>query len=83
VHALVAGRKTRHRGVTIPFGQGLAGPLGCDVLLHAICDALIGAAGSATSAGIFPTRIRATRAPTAAGLLRRSGGLLEAGGCGW
>lgn len=45
VHALVAGRKLIIGGVTIPFERGLAGHSDADVLLHAICDALIGAAG--------------------------------------
>lgn len=45
VHALVAGRPLIIGGVTIPFERGLAGHSDADVLLHAICDALIGAAG--------------------------------------
>ena len=45
VHALVAGRKLVIGGVTIPFEKGLAGHSDADVLLHAICDALLGAAG--------------------------------------
>jgi len=44
VHALVAGRKLVIGGVEIPYDRGLAGHSDADVLLHAICDALLGAA---------------------------------------
>ena len=45
VHPLVAGRKLVIGGVQIPYGKGLQGHSDADVLLHAICDALLGAAG--------------------------------------
>ena len=45
VHALVKGRKLIIGGVDIPHGKGLEGHSDADVLLHAICDALLGAAG--------------------------------------
>lgn len=45
VHALVAGRELIIGGVTIPYERGLDGHSDADVLLHALCDALIGAAG--------------------------------------
>lgn len=44
VHQLVAGRKLIIGGVEIPYAQGLLGHSDADVLLHAICDALFGAA---------------------------------------
>ncbi len=44
VHALVQGRKLVVGGVTIPFEKGLAGHSDADVLIHAVCDALLGAA---------------------------------------
>ena len=44
VHQLVAGRKLVIGGVDIPFERGLLGHSDADVLLHAICDALLGAA---------------------------------------
>ena len=44
VHALVEGRKLIVGGVTIPFEKGLAGHSDADVLIHAVCDALLGAA---------------------------------------
>jgi 2-C-methyl-D-erythritol 2,4-cyclodiphosphate synthase len=45
VHALVPGRKLVLGGVEIPYHLGLEGHSDADVLLHAICDALLGAAG--------------------------------------
>lgn len=44
VHQLVEGRKLIIGGVDIPFEKGLLGHSDADVLLHAICDALLGAA---------------------------------------
>ena len=45
VHAFATGRKLMIGGVEIPHHKGLAGHSDADVLLHAICDALLGAAG--------------------------------------
>jgi len=45
VHAFAAGRKLMIGGVEIPYHKGLGGHSDADVLLHAICDALLGAAG--------------------------------------
>ncbi len=45
VHQLVEGRKLIIGGVDIPHDKGLLGHSDADVLLHAICDALLGAAG--------------------------------------
>jgi 2-C-methyl-D-erythritol 2,4-cyclodiphosphate synthase len=44
VHKLVAGRKLIIGGVDIPYEKGLLGHSDADVLLHAICDAILGAA---------------------------------------
>ncbi|MES1982685.1 MAG: 2-C-methyl-D-erythritol 2,4-cyclodiphosphate synthase [Pseudomonadota bacterium] len=44
VHQLVAGRRLIIGGVDIPYDKGLLGHSDADVLLHAICDALLGAA---------------------------------------
>ncbi len=54
VHALVAGRKLVLGGVEIPFHLGLEGHSDADVLLHAICDALLGAAGLGDIGRHFP-----------------------------
>ena len=45
VHPFATGRKLVIGGVEIPHHKGLAGHSDADVLLHAICDALLGAAG--------------------------------------
>ena len=45
VHRLTVGRKLVLGGVTIPFEKGLLGHSDADVLVHAVCDALLGAAG--------------------------------------
>ena len=44
VHQLVAGRRLIVGGIDIPYDKGLLGHSDADVLLHAICDALLGAA---------------------------------------
>jgi len=54
VHRLVAGRKLLIGGVDIPSEQGLLGHSDADVLLHAICDALLGAAGLGDIGRHFP-----------------------------
>ena len=54
VHALVPGRKLIVGGVEIPFDRGLLGHSDGDVLLHAICDALLGAAGLGDIGRYFP-----------------------------
>ena len=46
VHQLVEGRKLIIGGVDIPYAKGLLGHSDADVLLHAICDALLGAAAA-------------------------------------
>jgi 2-C-methyl-D-erythritol 2,4-cyclodiphosphate synthase len=54
VHPLVAGRRLVIGGVEIPFERGLAGHSDADVLLHALCDALIGAAALGDIGAHFP-----------------------------
>jgi 2-C-methyl-D-erythritol 2,4-cyclodiphosphate synthase len=44
VHQLVEGRELIIGGVTVPYEKGLLGHSDADVLLHAVCDALLGAA---------------------------------------
>ena len=53
-HALVAGRKLVIGGVDIPHEKGLAGHSDADVLIHAVCDALLGAAGLGDIGKHFP-----------------------------
>jgi 2-C-methyl-D-erythritol 2,4-cyclodiphosphate synthase len=54
VHAFVAGRKLVIGGVEIPHDKGLGGHSDADVLLHAICDALLGAAALGDIGWHFP-----------------------------
>jgi len=54
VHALVAGRRLVLGGVVIPFDRGLAGHSDADVLLHAVIDALLGAAALGDIGRHFP-----------------------------
>jgi 2-C-methyl-D-erythritol 2,4-cyclodiphosphate synthase len=54
VHALVAGRKLIIGGVDIPNGKGLDGHSDADVLLHALCDALLGAGALGDIGRHFP-----------------------------
>ena len=54
IHALVYDRPLIIGGVTIPFEKGLAGHSDADVLIHAICDALLGAAGLGDIGRHFP-----------------------------
>jgi 2-C-methyl-D-erythritol 2,4-cyclodiphosphate synthase len=54
VHALVSGRALIVGGVTIPFERGLDGHSDADVLLHAITDALLGAAALGDIGSHFP-----------------------------
>ena len=54
VHALVSGRSLVLGGVTIPFERGLQGHSDADALLHAICDAVLGALGAGDIGAHFP-----------------------------
>jgi len=54
VHPLVAGRRLVLGGVTLPFDRGLAGHSDADVLLHAICDAVLGAIAEGDLGRHFP-----------------------------
>ena len=54
VHALVAGRKLILGGVEIPHTKGLDGHSDADALMHAVCDAILGALGEADIGHFFP-----------------------------
>ena len=54
VHALVVGRPCIIGGVNVPYAKGLDGHSDADVLLHAICDALLGAAALGDIGQHFP-----------------------------
>ena len=54
VHRLVEGRKLILGGVNIPYEKGLLGHSDADVLLHALCDAMLGAAALGDIGKLFP-----------------------------
>ncbi|MGH8024169.1 MAG: 2-C-methyl-D-erythritol 2,4-cyclodiphosphate synthase [Limisphaerales bacterium] len=54
VHALVPGRKLVLGGVDIPHDKGLDGHSDADALMHAICDAILGAIGETDIGHFFP-----------------------------
>jgi 2-C-methyl-D-erythritol 2,4-cyclodiphosphate synthase len=54
IHRLVPGRKLVLGGETVPFNKGLLGYSDADVLVHAACDALLGAAGMGDIGDHFP-----------------------------
>jgi 2-C-methyl-D-erythritol 2,4-cyclodiphosphate synthase len=70
VHALVPGRKLVIGGVTIPHHLGLEGHSDADVLLHAICDALLGAAALGDIGRHFPDSDSRYKGADSRGLLR-------------
>jgi 2-C-methyl-D-erythritol 2,4-cyclodiphosphate synthase len=70
VHALVPGRPLILGGVTIAHGSGLLGHSDADVLLHAITDALLGAAGLGDIGRHFPDSDPAHAGADSRGLLR-------------
>ena len=70
VHPLTAGRRLVIGGVTIPYEKGLDGHSDADVLLHAICDALLGAAGLGDIGRHFPDSDPAYRGADSRTLLR-------------
>lgn len=54
IHPLKEGRKLMLGGVNIPFEKGLYGHSDADVLIHAICDAILGAMGDGDLGKLFP-----------------------------
>jgi 2-C-methyl-D-erythritol 2,4-cyclodiphosphate synthase len=76
VHRLVAGRKLVIGGVEIAYDRGLAGHSDADVLLHAICDALLGAAGQGDIGRHFPDTDERFRGIDSRELLRHVAKLL-------
>jgi 2-C-methyl-D-erythritol 2,4-cyclodiphosphate synthase len=78
VHALVRGRKCMIGGVDIPFELGLDGHSDADVLLHAICDALLGAAALGDIGKHFPPSDMSYKGINSRELLRNVVALLVA-----
>ncbi len=80
VHRLVEGRPLILGGVTIPFERGLDGHSDADVLLHAVMDALLGAAALGDIGLLFPDTDDAYLDASSLALLREVGGRLKAAG---
>jgi len=78
VHRLVAGRRLVLGGVEIPSDVGLEGHSDADVLVHAICDALLGAAALGDIGKHFPNTDPEYRGISSLTLLSRVGDLLDA-----
>lgn len=81
VHAFAEGRKLVIGGVEIAHDQGLAGHSDADVLIHAICDALLGAASLGDIGRHFPDSDPRFKGIDSRELLRDVAGRL--GGMGW
>ena len=82
VHRLVEGRKLILGGVEIPFEKGLLGHSDADVLLHALMDALLGAAGLGDIGKLFPDTDPRYKGISSLELLRQVAAALEAAGYG-
>ena len=80
VHRLVAGRPLILGGVHIPFAMGLLGHSDADVLLHAITDAVLGAAALGDIGTYFPPSDMAWKDADSRDLLRAAIGHLTAAG---
>ncbi|MCX7136635.1 MAG: 2-C-methyl-D-erythritol 2,4-cyclodiphosphate synthase [Proteobacteria bacterium] len=79
-HKLVEGRRLIIGGVTIPHPRGLDGHSDADVLLHAICDALIGAAALGDIGKHFPDSDPQYKGVDSRKLLRATAALLKKNG---
>ena len=80
VHRLTEGRDLILGGVTIPYEKGLLGHSDADVLLHAVMDALLGAAALGDIGHLFPDASEEFRGISSLTLLRRVGRVLASEG---
>ena len=76
-HQLVAGRRLVLGGVTIPYKKGLYGHSDADVLVHAVCDALLGAAAAGDIGVHFPDSDPAYKGIYSIELLERTGQIIK------
>lgn len=77
IHRLVKGRKLFLGGVEIAYAKGLLGHSDGDVLLHALCDALLGASGSGDIGKIFPDTDPKYKDISSTLLLKKTSALLK------
>lgn len=80
VHPLVKGRRLILGGVEVPFEKGLAGHSDADVLIHAIIDALFGAAGLKDIGSHFPDTDASYKDISSLVLLQRTNQIIQAKG---
>jgi 2-C-methyl-D-erythritol 2,4-cyclodiphosphate synthase len=80
VHRLVAGRRLVLGGVEIPYERGLLGHSDADVLVHAVCDALLGAAALGDIGAHFPDTDQRFKGISSITLLTEVGRLLAGKG---
>ena len=76
VHRFASGRPLILGGVVVPSDQGLEGHSDADVLVHAVCDALLGAAGAGDIGRHFPDTDPAYAGANSLGLLREVGAIV-------
>jgi 2-C-methyl-D-erythritol 2,4-cyclodiphosphate synthase len=77
VHPLVPGRRLILGGITVPFELGLAGHSDADVVVHALCDALLGAMALGDLGRYFPSSDEQWRGVSSLVLLQHVVGLLK------
>src|SRR5688572_21395961 len=71
-HTFAEGRRLMLGGVEIPYGRGLVGHSDGDVLCHAICDAMFGAAGTGDLGTHFPSADEQWKDNTSLDFVRRA-----------
>src|SRR6202046_4929405 len=81
LHRLAAGRKLMIGGVEVPFDKGSVGHSDGDVLCHALCDALLGAAGLGDIGTHFPDTDAKWKGAASLVFLEHTRKLLDSRGC--
>lgn len=82
IHRLVAGRRLVLAGVRIPFEKGLLGHSDADVLVHAVCDALLGACGLGDIGTHFPDTDERLKGVNSMRLLEKTVAMVSTAGYG-
>lgn len=80
IHRLVEGRRLLLGGIEIPYVKGLLGHSDGDVLLHAVCDAVLGALGLGDVGEHFPDTDQCYRGISSRELLKKVSALLKDNG---
>ena len=77
IHRLVEGRRLVIGGVEIPYEKGLEGHSDADVLLHAICDAILGALSKGDIGELFPNTDRRFKDVSSVTLLEKVSAMVQ------